>query len=234
MGRSRMLNVRERAVALPYSGSPARAMVMPSPLTLTRPRMATAEPQQPTADDQRRSALMAAAQAGDRTAYETLLRDVVPLIRAVARRQGVRPDQLDDVVQEVLLTIHRARQTYDPSRSFNAWLRVIAERRAIDLLRQSGRRGAREVYAPLAFENFADDGADPERGLHQEDGAGRVDAALASLPPRQREAVQHLVLKEQSLAEASAETRRSKGSLKVNLHRALKALRGNAERGGPP
>jgi RNA polymerase sigma-70 factor (ECF subfamily) len=196
--------------------------------------MATAEAQQPTADDQRRSALMAAAQAGDRTAYETLLRDVVPLIRAVARRKGVRPDQVDDVVQEVLLTIHRARQTYDPTRSFNAWLRVIAERRAIDILRQSGRRGAREVYAPTAFENYADDSADPERGLHQEDGAGRVDAALTSLPPRQREAVQHLVLKEQSLAEASAETRRSKGSLKVNLHRALKALRGNVDGGGSP
>jgi len=234
MGRTRMLNARKRAVALPYSGSPARAMVAPLPLIMPRPRMATAAKQQPTADDQRRSALMAAAQAGDKTAYETLLRDVVPLIRAVARRQGVAPDQVDDVVQEVLLTIHRARQTYDPTRSFNAWLRVIAERRAIDLLRQSGRRGAREVHAPIAFENYADDGADPARGLHQEDDAGRVNAALASLPPRQREAVEHLVLNERSLAEASAETRRSKGSLKVNLHRALKALRGNVERGGSP
>jgi RNA polymerase sigma-70 factor (ECF subfamily) len=70
--------------------------------------------------------------------------------------------------------------------------------------------------------------------LQQEDDAGRVNAALASLPPRQREAVEHLVLNERSLAEATAETRRSKGSLKVNLHRALKALRGNVERGGSP
>ena len=119
--------------------------------------MATAEPIKPTADDMRRSALMAAAQAGDKTAYETLLRDCVPLIRAIARRQGVSADQVDDVVQEVLLTIHRARQTYDPSRSFTAWLRVIAERRAIDLLRQTGRRGARELHAPIAFENYPDE-----------------------------------------------------------------------------
>ena len=75
--------------------------------------MATAE-QKPTADDARRSALMAAAQTGDKTAYQTLLRDCVPLIRAIARRKGVSADQVDDVVQEVLLTIHRARQTYDP------------------------------------------------------------------------------------------------------------------------
>lgn len=194
--------------------------------------MAIAEPQKPNADDMRRSALMAAAQAGDRAAYETLLRDCLPLIRSVARRQGVTPDYVDDVVQEVLITIHRARQTYDPSRSFNAWLRVIAERRAIDMLRQTGRRGAREVYAPLAFENYADASTDPAGGLDRADDAGTVGEALASLPARQREAVQYLVIEEQSLAEASALTRRSKVSLKVNLHRALKALRGNKGREG--
>jgi RNA polymerase sigma-70 factor (ECF subfamily) len=192
--------------------------------------MATAEPQKPTADDLRRSALMAAAQAGDKVAYETLLRDCVPLIKAVARRLGVTGDQANDVVQEVLLTIHRARQTYDPARSFNAWLRVIAERRTVDFLRQSGRRCARELHAPIAFENYADETADPTRGLQHEDDTGRVSQALASLPPRQREAVQYLVLNEQSLAEASAASRRSKVSLKVNLHRALKTLRGRMER----
>ena len=54
--------------------------------------------------------------------------------------------------------------------------------------------------------------------------------ALAILPPRQREAVEALVLKEQSLSEAAVATGRTKGALKVNLHRALKALRGKMER----
>jgi RNA polymerase sigma-70 factor (ECF subfamily) len=71
---------------------------------------------------------MAAAQAGDRVAYETLLRECVSFIAGVARRQGVRRDGIDDVVQEVLLTVDRARATYDPRRSFDAWLRVIAEK----------------------------------------------------------------------------------------------------------
>lgn len=194
--------------------------------------MTIAQAQKPNADDMRRAALMAAAQAGDRIAYETLLRDCVPLIRSVARRQGVRSDFVDDVVQDVLLTIHRARQTYDPSRSFNAWLRVIAERRAIDLLRQTGRHGAREVHAPLAFENYADTSADPASGVDRVDEAGTIGQALASLPARQREAVQYLVIEEQSLAEAAALTKRSKVSLKVNLHRALKALRGTRQREG--
>ncbi len=192
---------------------------------VTDPRMARAELQNRSSDDLRRSSQMAAAQAGDRAAYETLLRDCVPLIRAFATRQDVPADHLDDVVQDVLLTIHRARQTYDPARSFTAWLRIIAERRAIDLLRRFGRQRAREIHSPLAFESYADESSDP---VHASDDAGvsnRVRKALTTLPQRQREAVQVLVLEERSLAEAAIATQRSKGALKVNLHRALKTLR---------
>ena len=91
---------------------------------------------------------MTAAQAGDGLAYDVLLRDCVPIIKSVARRRGVSADHIDDVVQDVLLTVHRARQTYDPNRSFTAWLCVISDRRAIDLLRRARRQDVREVHAP--------------------------------------------------------------------------------------
>jgi RNA polymerase sigma factor (sigma-70 family) len=175
--------------------------------------------------DARRSALMAAAQRGDRAAYETLLRDCVPFIAAIARRRGVPPDRADDVVQETLLTIHRARATYDPRRSFDAWLRVIVERRAVDVLRQAYRHGAREVHAPLAYDNHADEDVNLAAGIERRENAGWVQAAVAELPKSQRDAVRHLMLEEKSLDDAAALTGRSKGSLKVNLHRALKALR---------
>ena len=168
---------------------------------------------------------MVAAQAGDRTVYETLLRDCIPFIKSVARRQGVRPDSIDDVVQETLLTIHRARQTYDPNRSFDAWLRTIAQRRAIDGMRRQGRNGALETYAPLAYENHPDLGHDPEQAANRVDSNARLGSAISALPASQREAVQHLAIQEQSLAEAAAATGRTTGALKVNLHRALKTLR---------
>jgi RNA polymerase sigma factor (sigma-70 family) len=187
--------------------------------------MAQVQTQESNPSDLRRSAWMAAAQAGDRGAYEALLRDCVSIIQAVARRQGVSSDQVDDVVQEVLLSVHRARHTYDPARSFTAWLQVIAERRAIDHLRRSNRQRSREVHAPLDYEGHPDPAADPSRGMQQADGAARVDRALAGLPKRQREAVQHLIIEERSLSDTAALTRRTRGALKVNLHRALKALR---------
>jgi RNA polymerase sigma factor (sigma-70 family) len=139
-----------------------------------------------TESDARRSALMAAAQAGDRVACETLLRDCVSFGVGLARRQGVPPDRIDDVVQEVLLTVHRARAAYDPRRSFEAWLRVIVERRPIDVLRQRRRHREREVHAPLASEGYADQTVDLSAGTERKEktqtdrcGIGRIAAATA-------------------------------------------------------
>jgi RNA polymerase sigma-70 factor (ECF subfamily) len=169
---------------------------------------------------------MVAAQAGDRAAYETLLRDCIPFIKTVARRQGVLPNHIDDVVQETLFTVHRARRTYDPSRSFTAWLSTIAQRRSIDGLRRQSRNGAWEIHAPVAYENHPDPGRDLEEIVNRADHAARLDSAVSTLPAGQREAVRYLAIQEQSLAEAASATGRTIGALKVNLHRALKTLRG--------
>jgi RNA polymerase sigma factor (sigma-70 family) len=179
--------------------------------------------------DDRRVALMTAAQAGDQIAYATLLRECVPFIRGVASRR-VPPDRVDDVVQDALLTIHRARQTYDPRRSFTAWLHTIADRRAIDLLRRVGREARREIHAPLPYEQYADDTVDPAHAENRADAAFEVNRAVAMLSAGQREAVQYLVLEEHSLTATAQKTGRSEGALKVNLHRAIKALRTKLER----
>lgn len=174
--------------------------------------------------ERRRAAWMAAAQAGDRQAYERVLADSVSLIRAAARRQGVDVDLQDDVVQETLFTVHRVRHTYDPSRSYDAWLSAIAARRAIDALRSQGRRGHRELHDERAYDMHPDE-HDATAATEREQEAHRLHEAIASLPPGQREAVEQLGLKERSLAEASEHTGRQTGALKVNLHRAMKALR---------
>ena len=66
-----------------------------------------------------------------------------------------------------------------------------ADRRAIDLLRRIRRQDLREVHAPLAFEDHADQTADPAQGLVHADATSTVARVIASLPARQREAVQH-------------------------------------------
>ena len=171
------------------------------------------------------SALMARAQGGDRVAYARLLRECTPLVRRVVRHRGIKADRLDDVVQEVLLTVHRARQTFDPTRSFSAWLCTIAQRRAVDAMRRSGRHDRYEVSAPIEYENYADSTQDSGRdGTFEGQGRG-VREMIDQLPAAQREALDALALRQLSLEEASVQTGKTKGALKVNLHRALKTLR---------
>lgn len=179
-----------------------------------------------TETDRQWSEWMACAQTGDSQAYDSLLRSCLPFIAQVARGQRVPADRVDDVVQDVLMTLHRSRHTYDPSRSFTAWLRVIAQRRAIDVLRRSGRQNSREVHAPLAFEMYADPGAQTSDAWEKTGLSAQIGKVVAGLSPGQREAVERLALQGQSLQEAATATGRSKGALKVNLHRALIALRG--------
>ncbi len=169
--------------------------------------------------------LMRCAQAGNRTAYDQLVRIAIPFIKMVARKQGVATDTIDDVVQETLLTLHHSLMEYDPNRPFSAWLRTIARRRAIDVLRVQGRTNLREVYEPIGFENHPDSAATPEENLEQTDRRNFLRTVAASLPVRQREAVEQLALAGKSISEAAAATGQTQGALAVNLHRALNALR---------
>ncbi len=166
---------------------------------------------------------MAAAQDGDAAAYRRLLVAIVPFIRAIAARQHRAPDRVEDVVQDVLLTVHRVRHTYDPARPFDHWLAAITRRRSIDALRRLGRIGQAEVADDSAYATFADPRAnrDSEAGA----AADELGPALAALPPGQREAIELVKLREMSLKEASRASGKSVAALKVNVHRALKALR---------
>src|SRR5258708_20274184 len=64
------------------------------------------------------SGLMARAQDGDRHAYRALLEDMTPYLRTLAARCFKEPSDAEDAVQDVLLTVHAVRHTYDPARPF--------------------------------------------------------------------------------------------------------------------
>jgi RNA polymerase sigma-70 factor (ECF subfamily) len=166
---------------------------------------------------------MAAAQDGERAAYDRLLREILPFIRAVVSHHHRAPDRVEDVVQDVLLTLHRVRHTYDPTRPFTHWLATVARRRSIDALRRRGRTERVEVADPVAYETFADPAANREREVRER--TAGLGGAIAALPEGQREALELVKLREMSFAEAARTSGKSIASLKVSVHRAIKALR---------
>jgi RNA polymerase sigma-70 factor (ECF subfamily) len=176
------------------------------------------------ARDVRWSRLMAAAQAGDRRAYEALLRECLPLLRAICRARLRDANEAEDAVQDTLLTIHRARDSYNAARPFRPWLVAIAERRALDRVRSRGRRAGREVPMDAAGEIASGEGG-AEAELDAQRAAATLRGAVQDLPMAQRTALGLTKIEDLSLAEASRRSGMSVGALKVATHRAMGALR---------
>lgn len=169
------------------------------------------------------SALMRATQEGDRAAYARLLAAVRPLLRRVAARRWTGSADTEDVVQDVLLSLHQVRHTYDPGRPFLPWLMAIARNRLADVQRRQVRRAKGEVAVEVLPETIS--GEETKEPVDRMADAEMLSRALGELPPGQRKAVELLKLKEMSLKEASAASGMSIPALKVSMHRAMKALR---------
>ena len=168
--------------------------------------------------------LFAAAQRGDADAYRVFLNAIIPFVRTIARRRCWSEDMAEDVLQDVLLTVHRVRHTYQPGRPVEPWLAAIVVRRSIDATRKRGRIGRREIFNEAAYETFAD----PRAKEPLDADASRTLARMTEgLPRGQKEAIILVKIKEMTLAEASLASGQSIALLKVNIHRAMKKLRLN-------
>jgi len=101
------------------------------------------------------SQMMTASIAGDEGAYRRLLEDLGRSVRAMARgafaRAGVGDADVEDAVQETLLSIHLKRHTWDPEQPLAPWVYAIARHKVVDALR---RRGRRKVEPLENFEEF--------------------------------------------------------------------------------
>jgi RNA polymerase sigma-70 factor (ECF subfamily) len=172
------------------------------------------------------SSMMAAAQDGDRDTYRALLEDITPYLRSLAARCFKDARDVEDAVQDVLLTIHAVRQTYDPGRPFGPWLLAIANRRMIDRLRRQTRAKLRDIALTAEYVTFSGGQTNlPPRIEESSLDEAALHEAVEKLPPDQRQAIKLLKLKEMSLKEAAHTSGRSVAALKVATHRAIANLR---------
>lgn len=170
--------------------------------------------------EQNWSRMMTLAQAGDSAIYERLLREISAYVRSLVRRKIQDPSQVDDLSQDILLSVHKARHTYDSGRPFMPWIHSIIRFRLTDLLRK--------IYRGKRFEEL-----DLDSDYHETYSEGPakevIDAslldALHHLPEKQRQVVQLLKLEGFSVKEAALETGMTESALKVSAHRAYKAMK---------
>lgn len=180
---------------------------------------------------------MAAAQAGDQEAYASLLTSLLPLLRGFVAKRGVESAGVEDVVQEILLLIHRARHTWRPERRFDPWMWAIAANATTDALRRQTRewnrrgpsRDARDEDEGPALDwidaHASESVGNPERQAISRQMSPSLVAALDRLPHAQRQAVELLYVEQLSVAEAAERAGVTHSTLKVRAHRGSRALR---------
>jgi RNA polymerase sigma-70 factor (ECF subfamily) len=153
---------------------------------------------------------------GDAAAHRALLSALVPLLHSFFRRRlhGVEED-VEDLVQETLISVHTRRTSYDRTRPFTAWLYAVARYRMIDHYRR------RKLSIPI--EDVDDillaEGFDEALSARMD-----VDNLLNALSPKQARAIRDTHIEGKSIAEAAVGAGIGESDVKVSVHRGLKAI----------
>jgi RNA polymerase sigma-70 factor (ECF subfamily) len=176
----------------------------------------TAIPQAPDYDGM----ILAIAERRDRAAFTALFGYFAPRVKAYLQRADVGAAVMDDMVQEVLLTVwHKAAQ-FDPARAnAHAWIFGIARNLRIDVLRRSrfvipDNSPAEETPIPLSDALVA-----------AKESARALRIAIDTLPPEQALMLQMAFYEDISHAEIGRRLAVPLGTVKSRLRRAIEKLR---------
>jgi RNA polymerase sigma-70 factor (ECF subfamily) len=181
-----------------------------------------------------RQSLLFRAQNGEENAWKDLTELYRPLIIAWLNRQGVPPGDLEDLTQEVLLTVVKHLPTFEHSGrrgAFRAWLRRILCSRAVDYWQttNAGTRGQGGSGAAAALQQIADPESDLNR--HWDEQHDRyvlsclLDLVEEEFEPTTLKAFRRLAIDGSSGAQVAQELELSPTAVYIAKSRVLKRIR---------
>jgi len=162
--------------------------------------------------------LVSLARKGDERGFAGLVRLHQRRAYMVARSIVMTHEDAEDAVQEGFLRAYQAFDRFDPAQAFGAWLNRIVANAALDLARRKKVRTAEELTesTPAAFRDPAEAG----------ELKGRLEAALAQLPPRARAVIVMHDVEGFTHAEIGEMLQIPGGTARSDLHHARQKLRG--------
>ncbi|MDG1736683.1 MAG: sigma-70 family RNA polymerase sigma factor [Paracoccaceae bacterium] len=156
----------------------------------------------------------------DRAAFAQLFDHFAPRLKGFMMRSGVGSGQAEEIVQEVMLTVWRKAEQFDPNRAqVSTWIYQIARNRKIDVIRKENR--------PVPEELAEDPANEPDAGqiLAVEQEASQLRQALSRLKPDQREMIERAYMGDLSHQQISAQTGVPLGTIKSRIRLGLERLR---------
>ncbi|MDZ7654483.1 MAG: sigma-70 family RNA polymerase sigma factor [Sulfurimicrobium sp.] len=170
-------------------------------------------------------ALMKQSLAGDKHAYAQLLQETTRFLRPYLTQRLNSASEVDDVLQEILISIHKARHTYDGERPYKPWAYAIAKFRLQDHLRAHYADHLHHAVELSEVENDLQENV-TKSDISYESISGEIE----KLPPRQAAILQMMHREGYTAKEVAEKTGMNESAVKVAAHRAYKILRKVLER----
>ncbi len=166
------------------------------------------------------SALVARARRGERGAFDDLVRRHQRGLWRLVRRYVRNDADAADVTQQAFVRAFRALERFRGEASVRSWLYRIGINVALNHLRDRGR----EVPSDTAGDELTVEAVAPGVMLSAER-ARSLRAAVAELPPKQRQVLELRVFDDLSFREVAALADCTENAAKVSFHYAVKRLR---------
>lgn len=152
--------------------------------------------------------------------YHAFLEALAVHLRGFLRRRIThrQTGEIEDLIQEILLAVHKTRHTYRAEQPLTAWVQAITKYKIADHFRAFARRDNLQCQLEGDSEFFAFEESESIQAKHD------ISRLLQLLPDRQRLPIIHVKLKGLSVAETARLTGLSCPAVKIGIHRGLKCL----------
>ena len=172
---------------------------------------------------------------GDGDGFRVLVERYQPRIQGFLRKRLNDEERVEDLTQDTFLRIHRARDSYDPSRKFSTWIHTIANNLLKNEFRNRSRR--RETTfselrpevsssgAPSRPVEFAASGHSPEREAYRRELREAIDTAIERMDEHHRIPFVMREVEDRTYEEIAEEIGIPVGTVKSRLNRARNSFR---------
>lgn len=162
--------------------------------------------------------LLRAANHGDSGAYAKFLTGITPLLRRMIA-QRIPTADVEDVVQEVLISVHKARHTYDGTRPIMPWLASITHFRMTDYLRKHYATMRHQMTDIAEVQDIL---ADVTEGASASES---IEELLKDVPEKQKRILTMMHVEGFTARQVGQKLNMNESAVKVAAHRAMKKIR---------
>ena len=164
------------------------------------------------------TALFRSGLEGNANDYARFLTSITPMLKRMVGRRLAACD-VEDVVQEILISVHKARHTHDGLRPIMPWLTSIAKFRISDHLRRHYTQRQDKTVDISELENIL---ADVTEDIESSES---IDELLEGMPDNQRRILTLMHVEGYTAKEVGAQMNMNESAVKVSAHRAIKKIR---------